>query len=96
MTIGVDIWIMYTKTNKIQKTKFPLEMFKTGTHVIFAVTRYFSNIITSTDFELTMSVGTLLETKTEDKGGLFFVKLNLNMYEEFTIEFDEMEQYFMG
>ena len=96
MTIGVDIWIMNTKTNKIQKTKFPLEMFKTGTQVIFAVTRYFSNIITSTDFELTMSVGTLLETKTEDKGGLFFVKLNLNKNKEFSIEFDEKEQYFMG
>jgi hypothetical protein len=73
-----------------------LDKFKTGTQVIFAVTRYFSNIITSSDFELTMSIGTLLGTKTEDKGGLFFVKLNLNKNEEFSIEFDEKEQYFMG
>jgi hypothetical protein len=68
-----------------------LDKFKTGTQVIFAVTRYFSNIITSSDFELTMSIGTLLGTKTEDKGGLFFVKLNLNKNEEFSIEFDEKE-----
>lgn len=41
MTIGVNIWVMDVATNEIPyKTKLPIKELKSGTHVIFGVTRY--------------------------------------------------------